>query len=87
MEAVIRDRIVKHLINTGMIDDTQHGSVSGRSTVTQLIKQQETILDMLEGGDNMEIIYLDFAKAYNKVDHLILLQKLSNIGISGQTLQ
>ena len=87
MEAVVRDRIIKHLVLIGMIDDSQHGSVSGRSTVTQLLKQQDTILEMLEEGENMEIIYLDFAKAYDKVDHLILLQKLNDIGISGHTLQ
>ena len=42
---------------------------------------------MLENGDNMEIVYLDFTKAYNKVDHLILIHKLQDIGISGHTLE
>ena len=42
---------------------------------------------MLENGDNMEIVYLDFAKAYDKVDHLILIHKLQDIGISGHTLE
>ena len=41
---------------------------------------------MLENGDNLEIIYLDFAKAYDKVDHRILIHKLRNIGISGTLL-
>ena len=51
------------MVEVGLIDESQHGSVTGCSTVTQLIDQQNTILDMLENRDNMEIIYLDFAKA------------------------
>ena len=70
----------------GLVDNTQHGSIAGRSTVTQLIEQQNTILNMLENGDNLEIIYLDFAKAYDKVDHRILIHKLQNIGITGTLL-
>ena len=86
METIIRDMIISHMIKVGLIDDAQHGSVAGRSTVTQLIDQQNTILNLLEQGDNMEIIYLDFAKAYDKIDHLIMLNKLNNIGIDGNIL-
>lgn len=87
LEAIMRDRIIIHMTEIGMIDESQHGSVTGRSTVTQLINQQDTILNMLENGDNMEIVYLDFAKAYDKVDHLILIHKLQDIGINGHTLE
>ena len=40
------------MINVGLIDESQHGLVSGKSSVTQLIQQQKDILDILEDGDN-----------------------------------
>ena len=86
LEGIIRDRMISHMIQVGLIDETQHGSISGRSTVTQLIQQQKDILDILENGDNLELIYLDFAKAYDKVNHQILLKKIENMGIKGNTL-
>ena len=78
--------MISHMVQVGLIDESQHGSISGRSTVTQFIQQQKDILDILENGDNLELIYLDFAKAYDKVDHQILLKKIENMGIKGNTL-
>ena len=74
------------MVHVGLIDESQHGSISGRSTVTQLVQQQKDILDILENGDNLELIYLDFAKAYDKVDHSILMKKIENMGVRGNTL-
>ena len=42
---------------------------------------------MLEQGQNVDVIYLDFAKAFDKVDHQIVLQKLELLGIGGKLLQ
>ena len=42
------------------------------------------ILEELEKSNNVDVIYLDFAKAFNKVDHGILLNKLKKIGINGK---
>ena len=39
----------------------------------------------MEEGDNVDIIYLGFSKAFDKVDHGILLRNLRNVGISGKT--
>ena len=85
IESIIREEILQFLESKGMMDRNQHGSTKGRSTVTQLLEQQMTILNMLEEGANVEIIYLDFAKAYDKLDHGILLRKLFNLGIQGKT--
>ena len=75
-ESIYREEIIEHLKICGLIDDDQHGSQSGRSTLTQLLVQQEAVLKMLEGGENVEIVYLDFSKTYDRVDHRILLSKL-----------
>ena len=74
------------MINNKIIDINQHGSTKGRSTVTQLLQQQSDIFEILENGDNCEVLYLDFAKAYDKIDHIIMIKKLRMIGIQGQLL-
>ena len=68
------------------IDLNQHGSLKGKSTTSQLLVQMETIMYYMEDGQNCEIIYLDFSKAYNRVDHKILLSKLEKMGICDKTL-
>ena len=47
----------------------------------------DKIVDILESGSNADAIYLDFAKAFDKVDHGIVLKKLSLLGIRGLLLQ
>ena len=45
------------------------------------------ILTYLENDSNVDIIYLDFSKAFDKVDHKILLLKLQEIGIDSKTVK
>ena len=52
--------------------------------MTQLLNYYETIMDVLVDGDYVDSIYLDFSKAFDKVDHNILLAKLANLGIGGK---
>ena len=59
----------------------QHGFHSGRSCLSQLLEHHK-ILEELEKSNNVDIIYLDFAKAFDKVDHRILLNKLKKIRIN-----
>ena len=42
-------------------------------------------MEFMNDGSNCELIYLDFSKAYDRVDHKILLSKLEAMGISGKT--
>ena len=54
----------------------QHGFRSGRSCFSQLLDHHNEILEELEKSSNVDVIYLDFAKAFVKVGHGILLNKL-----------
>ena len=83
LEKVVRQDIIDHLDRNGLWDNRQHGSRAGRSTVSQLLDHYDTILETMETGQNMDTIYLDFSKAFDKVDHHILVQKVKNMGISG----
>ena len=66
------------------MDPNQHGSRSGRSTLSQLLEQQDEILEMLENGANVDMVYLDFSRAFDKCDFGILLQKMKSLGIKGK---
>ena len=68
------------------MNPTQHGFRGGRSTMTQLLNHYESIMDIVVEGYSVDSIYLDFSKAFDKVDHNILLAKLNNLGIGGKVL-
>ena len=51
---------------------------------SQLIDHYDYILTQLEQNELVDVIYLDFAKAFDKVDHDILCRKVKNIGICGK---
>ena len=59
------------------IHNSQHGFMQGRSTVTQLLTVYHNILDNLASGKEVDVIHLDFSKAFDKVSHNILLKKLN----------
>ena len=83
LEKLVLKELVKFLQLTGQMNPEQHGFRSGRSTTSQLIQHMENIVERLEEGDAVDVIYLDFAKAFDKVDHGILLRTLQKLGIRG----
>ena len=85
-EKVIRKYIVQFMEENEKFNFSQHGFRSGRSCVSQLLINYDKIMDILESGANVDAIYLDFAKAFDKVDHAIVLKKLSLLGIRGRLL-
>ena len=85
-ERVLRQRMVEFLEENVLLSCKQHGFRKGRSCLTQLLQQYDAILTNLLSRNETDVIYLDFAKAFDKVDHKILLKKLSNIGIQGKLL-
>ena len=73
--------------SNNLYNSSQHGFRSGRSTVTQLLQFLDEIFFKLElGCQHVDIIYLDFTKAFNKVDHDILLYKMKQLRIEGKIL-
>jgi hypothetical protein len=66
-----------------MINDAQYGFLHGRSCVTQLLTTLHRIGQLLDNNIQTDIIFLDFTKAFDSVDHNIQLMKLRMHGISG----
>ena len=64
----------------------QHGFVSGRSVDTNLFLYANYISRVMEDGAEVHTVYTDFSKAFDRVDHSLLLRKLSCYGISGTLL-
>ena len=62
----------------------QNGFRSGRSCLSQLLEHYNKILEELEKSNNVDVIYLDFAKAFDKVNHGILQNKLKKFEIDGK---
>ncbi|XP_076053570.1 uncharacterized protein LOC143032588 [Oratosquilla oratoria] len=55
----------------------------GRSCLSNLLTHYDWLLRNLSGGKNVDIVFLDFAKAFDKVDHGVL-HKAKDLGISGK---
>ena len=87
LESLIRDSITEHLRKYKLIKDTQHGFVQGRSCLSNLINFLDEVTKYIDKGLPVDIIYLDFSKAFDKVPHQRLLKKVASYGIKGEILQ
>ena len=81
LESLIRDKLVQHMMNQQLMSDCQHGFTPNRSCMTQLLCAIEEITSILDSGNPIDIVYLDFCKAFDSVPHERLLKKLSAYGI------
>ncbi|KAI5739375.1 hypothetical protein M8J77_018492 [Diaphorina citri] len=85
LEKLIYDKI-KDCLNP-LIIDSQYGFMKRRSTMTNLVSFSHYVGNSLDSGCQVDCIYTDFSKAYDKLNHNILIAKLSAFGISGYLLQ
>ena len=83
-ERILRKELVKHVEKLGLLPDGQHGSRAMRSTLTQLLSHWDSILDGLESADGVDSVYLDFSKAFDKVETGVLLHKLREGKVRGR---
>jgi hypothetical protein len=64
----------------------QHGFMKGKSTVTQLLEVYYEVNKIMDNSGQVDMIFLDFAKAFDSVPHRLLIHKLKSFGISGRLL-
>ena len=83
-ERVIVTYIIQHLMEKQLFNKNQHGFIPGKSTQSQLLLYYEDIYEALLEGTRLDTVFLDFARAFDKVNHQILLQKLLNTILRGK---
>ena len=86
MESLLRDLIVEHLSVNELIFPSQHGFTAKKSCLTNLLEYMETLSNLIDQGHAVDVIYLDFAKAFDKVPHARLAAVLTAHGIGGDIL-
>ena len=81
LEGIVNTAVLRHLITNNLLSKQQHGFRPGRSVETNLIDSYNYITELLDQGLPVDMILLDFAKAFDKVCHRRLHLKLKAIGI------
>ena len=84
LERCIYNKIIDLIIPK--IAKQQHGFLKNRSTTSQLLSIFSKINNILDKGDQADIIYFDLSKAFDSVPHHLLLHKLKSFGINGTLL-
>jgi hypothetical protein len=86
MEHILASKIMKHGEENNILYPLQHGFRKGHSCETQLIEFVDDISKNLQEGQQTDILILDFAKAFDKVNHSLLIHKLQHYGIIGKSV-
>ncbi len=86
LECLIKSKLMSHLEKYELIASSQHGFLKGKSCLTNLLEFFENVTSELDQGRSVDLIYLDFAKAFDKVSHVRLLNKIKAHGIGGKLL-
>jgi hypothetical protein len=84
LEKIVKEQIMKHLVTNNLIRDSQHGFFPGRSCATNLILTMDYLTRAVDQGVPVDLIYLDFSKAFDKVPHRRLISKVKAKGIKGK---
>lgn len=87
LETIIKTRIMEHLTLTNTINKNQFGFLPGKSTVEQLISSFHEWFKGVSEKCQTEIVFVDFAKAFDTVIHNKLIYKLKSYGIDGEPLR
>ena len=86
LEAIIRENLLNHFTKNNLLIQNQFGFRPGRSTTSQLLDCMNDWTKTMDRRGQTDIIYLDFAKAFDTVPHQKLLIKLESMGVRGHCL-
>ncbi|KAH9590904.1 hypothetical protein MS3_00003399 [Schistosoma haematobium] len=87
LERIIKRTITAFMETNNLFNMAQHGFRKGISCTTNLLIAREFWINALDNGNSVDVVYIDFSKAFDKVPTNRLLLKLENIGIAGPLLK
>ncbi|XP_065645379.1 uncharacterized protein LOC136075868 [Hydra vulgaris] len=85
-ESILHEKIMLHCNLNGLISIAQHEFVQRKSCLTNVLETRNFLTEAAHKKYPVDMIYTDFAKAFDKVPHNRLLSKLKAYGISGKAL-
>ena len=80
LESIIRDEMLEHLERNKLLSDDQHGFTKNKSCLTNLLETLEDITSCLDNGEGVDIVFLDYRKAFDSVPHKRLVHKIARYG-------
>ena len=83
LERLMYNRLFDYINENSLLYKLQFGFQKGKSTAMALIMLVDKISEAIEKGEVVLGVFLDFSKAFDTVDHDILIDKLSFYGITG----
>ena len=86
LESIIRDAVLEFLKKNKLLSKKQFGFLQGRSTVLQLLKVIDKWTEIMDRGGCVDVIYMDFMKAFDTVPHNRLLHVLEAYGFGNPLL-
>ena len=84
LERIIKEELVQYLEENELLRGSQHGFRKGRSCLTNLLEFLQSLTNEVDKGESMDVLYLDFKKAFDKVPHHRLSIKMRALGIGGE---
>ena len=86
LERAVHLQLYQYLITNNLLSNKQFGFRKGSSTTTALTSFADEVLLNMEQGKLCGAVFIDLTKAFDTVDHQIMLCKLSEIGLSETAL-
>jgi hypothetical protein len=74
LESILRDALMDHLTADNLLNPSQHGFMPGNSCTTNLLEFMEKTMKVIDAGLPFDVVFLDFAKAFDKVPRERLLE-------------
>ena len=86
MERIIKQKMLLHMKTNKLINPSQHGFLPKKSTSTNLVAYLDYITKKLDEDQPVDVLYLDFSKAFDVVPHQRLIQKLKCYNFSSEVI-